>query len=513
MTTATSKDATQSRPVKEIASDAVNNFLSEQCVTFQKRRAFFIGPAMLLLAIWGWWVTRTWQVAVIVGVMVTTNILFSIGLRVARKGGVEKSLWLAVIPTLVTCMSVGLLIDGFDVALVLTAISLVVQVSVFSKRIALGGIVGICILVLSGQAFDNGFVLERLQISPKIALIASTIVALIMVGQFWVYLRRHHDNGQLFLSQQHTFTTRREKMLKSVAATIPFVEKSVGETSGISDDLASSALSQAGLIEAITDKLSALLSGASDNTKSAQQSFQISKGMQNVMRDNFERLQDMSKTSEDVASNIQNTRKIITALVSQTNNVEKILSYNRSIGEQIKVLSVNASIEAAEAGEYGAGFAVVAREMTEMIDSTEKNLFETAEVLNEIRRQSSLGMASIDTTTSILDGLFAELARTRDTLERAVTSANAAASQTQQIVQGVQRQQDDLAQVGEGTQSLLDNAFELAVSSALLQDTVAQMDEMRVALADTVKGAVDQSLHNAAASESDARESSATVSV
>ena len=87
------------------------DFLSRQCVQFQKRRAHIVGPLMLGVSIWGWWMTRAWQLGVIAGVMVLTNALFLQGLREAKKGAIEKSLWMAVIPTLVTCMSVVTLID------------------------------------------------------------------------------------------------------------------------------------------------------------------------------------------------------------------------------------------------------------------------------------------------------------------------------------------------------------------------------------------------------------------
>ncbi|MBN2718867.1 MAG: methyl-accepting chemotaxis protein [Deltaproteobacteria bacterium] len=462
------------------------DFLARQCLQFQKRRAYVIGPAMLVIALWGYWATRAWQVGVIVGVMVLTAVMFFVGLYFATQKRVELSLWAAVVPTLITCASVITLLDGFDVALTLTAVSLVVQVSVFSRRISLFGVIGILLIVLAAQAFDTGLLFLRLRITPWVALVASSVVASIMIAQFWVYLRKHYQNAQLFIKRQQEFLRRREQILNAVSETIPSVERSVGDTTGISSDMADRVLLQANAIETITTLLSSLTLGASTTTATAQKSYRISEGIKGLIRDNYNRLQDVAKSSENVVRNMHDARKIIGALVAQMDNVEKILSYNRSIGEQIKVLSVNASIEAAEAGNYGAGFAVVARELTEMIDSTEKNLFETAALLNDIRRQSNLGMTSIDATTAMLERFFEELTRTRDTLEKAVASSNAAARQTEQIVMGAETQQGELARVGEGTQTLLDNAFELAVSSALLQDTVTQLNHLRASLAEMI---------------------------
>ncbi|MBN2529943.1 MAG: methyl-accepting chemotaxis protein [Deltaproteobacteria bacterium] len=456
-----------------------NRDLVDQCILFQKRRVWLIGPLMVLLCLWGYWMLQEWKLLVILGILTVTQLMFIWGLQLAKRGIIENSLWMAVVPTLATCMSVVVLMDGFDLPMTLTAISLVVQTSVFSKRISVVGAGGILILVITSLILDRSLFAERLVVRTDVALIASTLIAIVMVIQFWVYLRRHHDNSLGFVEEQLEMSRVREDLLNAVSAIVPDMDTTVSDVTRISKDVANRSQGQAGAAELIADLLVALTAGSNRTTESAQQSVSIAKGMHRQMADNHHRLQEVSKTSENVVANMHDARRIMGALVSQTENIEKILSYNRSIGEQIKVLSVNASIEAAAAGENGAGFAVVARELTEMIESTEKNLFESAAILNDIRNQSKAGMTSIDATSNLFEQFISELMHTRETLEKAVANANAAARQSERIVEGIEQQQQDLNGVGDGSQTLLDSAFDLAVSSAQLEENVAKLNDLR----------------------------------
>lgn len=462
--------------------DSEDELLVRQCVQFQKRRVFLVGPVMLLLSVAGYLLLPVWQVQVVVGALTVTNLMFWLGLRLAKKALIEKSLTVAMAGTLVASISVVTMLEGFDAVMLLVVMSLVIQGAIFSKRVSYFGLIGILFQVTIGQVVGVVDMFERYPSPANTVFALTSAVAVIMVLQIWGYIKRHQENSTYFDEQKKVLLQRREAILQSVTETIPMVEASVDETAHVSNDLSARATTLGGTIESIMSLIEELIASATSSTHHAEQSARISEGIQRVMQNNFTRLKNVSNQSEDVAANMNEMRKIIGALVSHTDNIENILSYSRTIGEQIKILSVNASIEAAEAGEFGRGFAVVARELTELIDSTEKNLFETSIMLNDIRRQSNAGMTTIDSATDTMGRFFKDLLQTRDALEKAVGNADRAAQQTRKIVRSATKQQSDLSRVAEGTQTMIDNAFELAVSSGRLKDTIAHLDRLRQSL-------------------------------
>lgn len=89
-------------------------------------------------------------------------------------------------------------------------------------------------------------------------------------------------------------------------------------------------------------------------------------------------LKDVNTTMEEVV-------QVSEAFVKQTHEMNSILDSIRDISNQTNLLSLNASIEAARAGDAGRGFAVVADEIRKLSDSSEKLVEQIAKIVNSIQ--------------------------------------------------------------------------------------------------------------------------------
>lgn len=73
-------------------------------------------------------------------------------------------------------------------------------------------------------------------------------------------------------------------------------------------------------------------------------------------------------------------------LLSSVEEVGNIIGSVNAIAEQSKILAVNASIEAAKAGEYGSGFAVVAQEVKDLAQQSKDATLQITDTLTAIRQ-------------------------------------------------------------------------------------------------------------------------------
>lgn len=96
-------------------------------------------------------------------------------------------------------------------------------------------------------------------------------------------------------------------------------------------------------------------------------------------------IEGISASSQELAANTESVVNVSHESVRRVKDTGKILDMSRKIATQTKLLSLNASIEAARAGTYGRGFAVVAQEMQNLAQNSADATEEINKILQEIQ--------------------------------------------------------------------------------------------------------------------------------
>ena len=99
---------------------------------------------------------------------------------------------------------------------------------------------------------------------------------------------------------------------------------------------------------------------------------------------------------ENISQEVKKSAEIIQRLGVRSGDIEKILSVIKDVTEQTNLLSLNAAILAAQAGEYGKSFSVVADEIRALSERTSSSTREIGGIVKTIQQDIKDAVYTID---------------------------------------------------------------------------------------------------------------------
>ncbi|MGA1130782.1 MAG: HAMP domain-containing methyl-accepting chemotaxis protein [Prochlorotrichaceae cyanobacterium] len=107
-------------------------------------------------------------------------------------------------------------------------------------------------------------------------------------------------------------------------------------------------------------------------------------------------LQQMETTMRQLVEDTKSITLKLSMMNEKANNINRVITTITKVADQTNLLSLNAAIEAEKAGEYGAGFAVVAREIRRLADQTAVATLEIEQMVKEMQTAVSGGVMEMD---------------------------------------------------------------------------------------------------------------------
>ena len=144
----------------------------------------------------------------------------------------------------------------------------------------------------------------------------------------------------------------------------------------------------------------------------------LAKGAEQVIEtgmDSVVRLKDSTGATITITSNIID---VIGNLEEKSRSIGMIIETINEIAEQTTLLSLNASIEAARAGNAGRGFAVVAMEIKKLADESIQSASQIARIVEEIEKNTKEASTVARQAEGIVDGQQQAVSLTTDSFDR-----------------------------------------------------------------------------------------------
>lgn len=194
------------------------------------------------------------------------------------------------------------------------------------------------------------------------------------------------------------------------------------------------------------------------------------KNVETSLDDSKKNMKEMSSEMLTLKQTLEATEQVFTTLQNEIHEIAGFTKQLNKIANSTNTLALNASIEAARAGQMGAGFAVVASKVQVLAEDSNQCSSQIAAVveameqlINTTSKQLSVSQSAVDTSINSLNGF-------QDSFQNLT-------AQFSSLYRNIEEQNDNIQQMDDSFVELRDRIADMASSSEENQNSVTSITD------------------------------------
>jgi methyl-accepting chemotaxis protein len=284
-------------------------------------------------------------------------------------------------------------------------------------------------------------------------------------------------------------TARMEDLTQAIAATsaaVAQVTTSIGNIAHSVETLQGATAGTAEHLGQLTRTVNSVAANAAESSGLSQESCVAAEQGMSVVR-------EASSAMDSISKSFHSLERCVGQLSDRSTSIGEIVQVITAIADETKLLALNAAIIAAQAGESGAAFSVVAHEVRELADRTHRSAGDITDLIRATQEDTSAAVAAVEEGSARVAQGVERSTASAQVLQRILEKSTASAARTREIADATTRQASDLDRAGHAMREI-DQAVQAIRQSTLEQQQSSEEIATRIESIRELDASVQQSM-------------------
>jgi methyl-accepting chemotaxis protein len=394
----------------------------------------------------------------------------------AKRSGEEKDRAHRTVLTITLgCLISFVLLGVVGVWLTRNIVGPLREVSAAAQKIALGDLS--VRLISNGRRDEVGDLAKTFaEMTDSLGQMAR-VAGQISAGDLTVEVKPKSDKdtlGKAFASMRESLRRVTREIQESISVLASSAQQIVATTTQVASAATETATAVSETTTTVEEvKQTAQLSSqkAKYVSETAQKVAQVSQGGKKSAAESIDAMKQIREQMESIAESI-------VRLSEQSQAIGEIMLTVNDLAEQSNLLAVNASIEAAKAGEQGKGFAVVAQEVRNLADQSKQATAQVRTILGEIQKATNAAVMVTEQGSKAVEVGVQQAARAGESVQQLAETIAEAAQAAAQIAASSQQQMAGMDQVALAMESIKTASTQNVAGTKQTESAAKNIDEL-----------------------------------
>lgn len=270
---------------------------------------------------------------------------------------------------------------------------------------------------------------------------------------------------------------------KQIGSAVHAVQSSSAELQTAANQQASSSTEQATAMNEIATTISELLATSRQIAESAQRVSQIASQTATSARGGDGTVTKTNDAAVGVRKQVDQIVAHMLDLGKKSQQIGVVLDLVGELAEQTNILAINASIEAAGAGDAGRRFGVVADEIRKLADRVTASTKEIRSLIEDVRGAVNTTVMATEAGSKAVDAVAAQVAETASAFKQIAGLVGTTTEAAREIELSTKQQATAVEQVNQAISNVAQAARETEASATQTLQTSARLTELSGELA------------------------------